>query len=585
MAKSGQFVYYEAGNFYLYLSLIRHIGILFVALFVLIQPLHRNRSMNQSLLSSQSGIPPGFSSPPPSTIEEQALIWQQVLAHSLNGLVGLIAIRDDSGTIVNFQYRFINQIALRDTFRGRPNDIHDITGKLLTEFFPSISQTPLWQTYLSVVETGQPRRVEQNYKEDKRDVWVSQSVSRFGQDGLLLSYNETSELHLAARRIAQQSALLNGVLNSSPNGIIVYEAVYDHLNQITDFQAVLVNQMLETITGQEELYFIQKPLSAIYPLGPERMQRLRQLIDTGNPLYRDEYIPALGRWLSMTLTRLNNGFVVTLKDITADRQVRQQLEDTVQELHRSNKNLEQFAYVASHDLQEPLRKIVSFGDVLNDQFANDMSESAADLVRRMQRSAGRMRSLVQDLLTYARLSGNAASFGLVDLNHLIVSVLDDLDFTIAEKRATVQLENLPAIWGDSALLRHLFQNLVSNALKFHKPGTRPHVTVRGHVAASHELRASALLSDNLQSGRRYAIIEVVDNGIGFNERYLDRIFTLFQRLHNQLNFSGTGVGLAICRKIIDLHNGQITAISQEGQGATFQLVLPMQELAGPLNHL
>jgi signal transduction histidine kinase len=135
------------------------------------------------------------------------------------------------------------------------------------------------------------------------------------------------------------------------------------------------------------------------------------------------------------------------------------------------------------------------------------------------------------------------------------------------------------------LLRHLFQNLVSNALKFHKPGTRPHVTVRGHVAASHELRASALLSDNLQSGRRYAIIEVVDNGIGFNERYLDRIFTLFQRLHNQLNFSGTGVGLAICRKIIDLHNGQITAISQEGQGATFQLVLPMQELAGPLNHL
>ena len=531
--------------------------------------------MNQSLLPSQSGIPPGLSAPP-STIEEQALIWQQVLAHSLNGLVGLVALRDATGAIVNFQYRFINQIALRDTFRGRPDDIHDITGKLLTEFFPSILQTPLWQTYVTVVETGQPHRVEQNYKADKRDVWVSQSVSSFGQDGLLLSYTETSELHVAARRIAQQSALLNGVLNSSPNGIIVYEAMYDSRNQIVDFQAVLVNQMLETMTGQESFFFIQQPLSAIYPLGPKRMERLRELIDTSQPFYKDEFFPALGRWLNITLTRLNNGFVATLKDITDERQVRQQLENTVQELHRSNENLEQFAYVASHDLQEPLRKIVSFGDVLNDQFATDMSESASDLVRRMQRSAGRMRSLVQDLLTYARLSGQAEAFGLVDLNHLIVSVADDLEITIAEKQATIQLDNLPAIWGDSVLLRHLFQNLVSNALKFHKPGTCPHVTIRGHVAKNRELWMNSTQADVSQAGRRYAIIEVIDNGIGFNERYLDRIFTLFQRLHNQVNFSGTGVGLAICKKVIDLHNGQITAISREGEGAIFRLVLPMQ---------
>lgn len=531
--------------------------------------------MNESLLSPQSGMPPGVSIPPPSTIEEQALIWQQVLAHSLNGLVGLVAVRDQTGTIVNFQYRFINEIALRDTFRGRPNESHDITGKLLTEFFPSILLTPLWQTYVDVIETGQPHRVEQNFRDDKRDVWVSQSVSRFGQGGLLLAYNETSELHVAARRIAQQSALLNGVLNSSPNGIIVYEAIYDPLNQIIDFQAVLVNQMLETMTGQEGVYFMQQPLSAIYPLEPDRMERLRILIETGKPIYRDEFIPALGRWFSMALTRLNNGFVATLTDITNDRQVRHQLETTVQELHRSNKNLEQFAYVASHDLQEPLRKIVSFGDVLNDQFASDMSEPAADLVRRMQRSADRMRSLVQDLLTYARLSGNAETFGLVDLNHLVVSVVDDLEITIAEKRATLQLNNLPAIWGDPALLRHLFQNLVSNALKFHKPGTRPHVIIQGHVAQPHELRDSSLPSDVSQSGRRYAVIDVVDNGIGFDERYLDRIFTLFQRLHSRLNFSGTGVGLAICKKIIDLHNGQITAISREGEGAIFRLFLPM----------
>jgi signal transduction histidine kinase len=537
--------------------------------------------MNQSFSHPHAIELPNFPAHDVSAAEEQALIWQQVLTHSINGLVGLTAVRDETGQIIDFRYKFINQVALRDTFRIRPAESHDITGKLLTEFFPSIHKTSLWSTYVSVVETGQPSRIEQHYNVDNRDVWVIQSASSFGSDSLLLSYAETSDLHLAARRVARQSALLNGVLNSSPNGIIVYEAVRDPNDKLLDFQTVLVNQMFETLTRRESPYFMERSLSAIYRFGPNRMERLRQLIDTGEPVHFDEFIPALNRWLDITLTRLNDGFVATVKDITADKQIRQQLEDTVRDLHRSNQNLEQFAYVASHDLQEPLRKIVSFGDVLANQFTDEMSESAGDLVRRMQRSAERMRSLVQDLLTYARLSGNAETFKAVDLNHLIASVADDLEMTIIDQQVTLQFDPLPTVWGDPTLLRQLFQNLLSNAMKFHRPGrnkaaTKPHVRVQGYLASYDELSHAIGMSDLPPSNRQYAIVDIVDNGIGFDERYLDRIFTIFQRLHGQMHFPGTGVGLAICRKVVDLHNGHITAISREGEGATFRVFLPVQ---------
>jgi signal transduction histidine kinase len=538
--------------------------------------------MNNLLLGSDpEPVSPGPSHVGDLTLEEQAMLWQQTLDHSVNGLVGLTAVRDNTQKIINFRYRFVNQIALRDTIRANQTNHTNVVGQLLTDFFPAIRNSSLWQTYIDVVETGNPHRFEYQYALDKRDFWAIQSASPFGKDGLLLSYAETSDLHLAARRVTRQTALLNGVLNSSPNGIVVFEAVRDDQNALIDFQISLVNRVFETMTGRDASFFAATTLMAIYPIGPKRFDRLRHLLKTGESIHFDEFIAALGRWLDITLTRLNDGFVATVQDITAQRQVQQQLEATVQELHRSNENLEQFAYVASHDLQEPLRKIVSFGDVLNDQFADSMSDSAADLIHRMQRSAGRMRSLVQDLLAYSRLSGDVETFSLIDLNHLLPTVIDDLEMTIQDRQAIISVETLPAVWGDASLLRQLFQNLVSNALKFQHDAQQdsrslPHVTIQGRVAASHELPAGLLTLDASQAGRRYALIEIKDNGIGFDERYLDRIFTIFQRLHGRMQYTGTGMGLAICKKVVDIHGGHITATSREGEGATFVLHLPMQ---------
>lgn len=499
------------------------------------------------------------------------------MAHSPNGLVGMTAVRDatlPNNPIVNFRYRFLNQIALRDTFWGQPIQVEDVVGRLLTDFFPDIRTTSLWQTYLTAMNTGVAQRIEQQHILDQHDAWFMQSAAPFGQDGLLLSYSETSDLHHVARRLARQTALLNGVLDSSPNAIVVFEAVRNDQQTIADFQVSLTNNKFEELTEQAEGFFTGITLSEIYPLTPSRMDRLRQMIETGEPIRKEEFVPTLGRWLDITLTKLNDGFVATLQDITPARQVSEQLRATINELHQSNQNLEQFAYVASHDLQEPLRKIVSFGDVLTDQHIHDMSESAADLVRRMQSSATRMRSLVQDLLTYARLAGKVETFSLIDLSHLLASVADDLGIA-DEPSVTCTVDTLPAVWGDTTLLRQLFQNLLSNALKFQPAGNPVHIKVQGHPAEVHELPQTLVPDDVSQTGRRYAVIDVIDNGIGFDERYLDRIFTIFQRLHGRMRYSGTGMGLAICRKVVDIHRGYITASSQEGAGATFRVFLPM----------
>ena len=510
------------------------------------------------------------------SIEEQAVLWQQVLTHSTNGFVGLAAVRDSEGTIIDFRYRFLNQIALQDTRRNNPAETGDIVGRLLTDFFPTIRETPVWQTYIRVVETGEAHRFEQSPSFGDRNIWIVQSAAPIGHDGLLLSYTETSDLHQTARRLARQTTLLNGVLNSSPNGIVVFEAVRNDSHEVINFQITLTNRQFEILTGRPDRHFTGLMLTDVYPLDAKRMSLLKQRLDSGETIHVEEFIAVLDRWFDITLKHLNDGFVATIQDITTDKQVRQQLESTVQELHRSNQSLEQFAYVASHDLQEPLRKIVSLGDLLRQKYASELSDTAADLIRRMQTSASRMRSLVQDLLTFSRLSGDVRSFRLIDLNQLLASITHDLEFTILDRHAAITISNLPGVWGDPALLRQLFQNLLSNALKFQQKGASgalvpPHISINGQPAS-----ASSLPEMLAATGRRFAVINVTDNGIGFDERYLDRIFTIFQQLHGRMQYDGTGMGLAICKKVADIHGGHITATSQEGQGATFRVFLPMR---------
>jgi signal transduction histidine kinase len=241
-------------------------------------------------------------------------------------------------------------------------------------------------------------------------------------------------------------------------------------------------------------------------------------------------------------------------------------------LTQSNNNLQTFAYVASHDLQEPLRKIQQFGDLLNQHYADDLGEGKI-YVERMQSAASRMSTLIRDLLDYSRIATQRDKSGPVALNRIVDQVLSTLDWTIQEAGAQIQIDSLPTLSGDRSQLGQLFQNLLSNALKFRQADTTPLIQVRAQAVAAVDLPSDVKPSRVVA---QYYRLDVRDNGVGFDEKYLDRIFQVFQRLHDKKEFAGTGIGLAICEKVVTNHGGVITASSQPGQGATFSIYLPAE---------
>ena len=248
----------------------------------------------------------------------------------------------------------------------------------------------------------------------------------------------------------------------------------------------------------------------------------------------------------------------------ARTQVEQQAQELLQHteaLTHSNQELEQFAYISSHDLQEPLRKIQAFGDRLKTKYGETLGEQGQDYLERMCSSAGRMQTLIQDLLKYSRVTSNAQPFVPVNLTQTAKEVVADLENRIEREQGRVDFTELSTIDADPTQMRQLLQNLISNALKFHPAERNPVVTVRGQ-------KTNGTKPEHYQ-------LEVTDNGIGFDEKYLEKIFTPFQRLHGRTKFEGTGIGLAVCEKIARRHGGEITAQSTPGQGTTFVVTLPV----------
>lgn len=238
-------------------------------------------------------------------------------------------------------------------------------------------------------------------------------------------------------------------------------------------------------------------------------------------------------------------------------------------LQRSNHELEDFAYVASHDLQEPLRKIQAFSNLLEDEYAKQLGEGA-DYLTRMRKAAARMSVLIDDLLTFSRVTTKSRDFSSVNLTEVARDVVDDLETRIADTNGKVDIGTLPTIMADPLQMRQLFQNLIANALKFHREGVPPVVSI------------SAIVHKDPEMKKRHAVLTIEDNGVGFEEKYLDRIFAVFQRLHDREAYEGTGIGLAVCRKIIERHSGTITATSKPGKGSTFIVTLPLKHEGGTL---
>lgn len=257
-------------------------------------------------------------------------------------------------------------------------------------------------------------------------------------------------------------------------------------------------------------------------------------------------------------------------EIDERRRAEERVRLFAEELQRSNRELEQFASVASHDLQEPLRKIQAFGDRLHARFRDGLGEQGRDYIDRMLYSAKRMRTLIDDLLEYSRVTTKAQPFAVVDLTQVVQEVTSDLETRLQQTGGRVDISPLPTVRASPLQMRQLFQNLIGNALKFHRPDKPPIVRI-----SANPVDALPTPDGNGEALRCQVVVE--DNGIGFEPEYAERIFDLFQRLHGKDEYEGTGIGLAICRKIIDRHNGQITADSSPGVGTRFMITLPLEQ--------
>lgn len=355
------------------------------------------------------------------------------------------------------------------------------------------------------------------------------------------------------------------VVESAPYGIVVSDR---------EGRVVLVNPQAERMFGYSREEFLSLRIEALVP--PQFRDGHGSMREEfhGNPEPR-----AMGEGRDLRACRRDGSeFLVeialtplpgregmhvlsSIMDITARKRGEEELLRYARRLERSNAELDSFASVASHDLQEPLRKIRMMGSRLAEISGDSLGEQGRDYLDRMIRAGDNMHRLIRDLLAFSRVGTVSENFRRVDLEEPLRDALSALELLVEESCGEIRFAGLPDADVDAGQMRQLFQNLVGNALKFRRPGVPPVVEVKGEIREG-------------DGGGEWVRIEVRDNGIGFDERFRERIFQIFQRLHGKSEFEGTGIGLAICKKIVERHDGRITASTSPGEGAVFVVEIP-----------
>lgn len=418
--------------------------------------------------------------------------------------------------------------------------------------------------------------------------WSPLNSPVYGDDGEVACIIHRVEDVTEVVRLKQQGAELRKAnqefrANAEERFRLLVEGVKDYAIYMLDPQGRILtwNAGAQRIKGYTAEEILGQHFSRFYP---------REAIERGWPQHELESAAAAGRfedegwrvrkdgsrfWANVIITALRDeagnlkGFAKVTRDLTERKEAEESLKAFATQLQQSNQQLEQFASVASHDLQEPLRKIQAFGDRLQKHCGEALDDQGREYLARMQKAAARMRTLINDLLAFARLTTKAKPLTGVNLAQVAQEVVSDLEERIRETGGRVEVGNLPTVNADPTQMRQLLLNLISNGLKFHRPGEPPLVKVEGKILAAPDRPFP-----DYRRGGPLCEITVQDNGIGFDEKYLDRIFEVFQRLHARGEYEGTGIGLAICRKIVERHGGCITAKSSPGQGATFIVTLP-----------
>lgn len=495
-------------------------------------------------------------------IHRQKALLDNILKHSPSGIAVVELVRDADREVADGFAILANDAATEIT--GIPREL--ITHKI-SEVDPKILANPLFQTALLTLETGKPFLTQYFLKSSGK--WLELGISKIDDEHLVTVFTDITSSKTAQLKVERSADQLLRFINTAHSGLSHLIPVKDENGEVTDFRFGITNAALAGYVGANPEKVRGELLSTYYSAYKENglFDRYKYTCNSGETLRFEFYYTGDGidAWFDIMCTKMEDGVLITLTDVTAIKKLQIDLETLVNELKKSNASLEEFAYVVSHDLQEPLRKIQVFSERLKKDAGDDLSEENKRVFDRMIAATARMTQLINDLLSYSQLTTKPSAFKTINVKDLVQQVLTDVEATITEKNASISLGELPDVKGDALQLRQLFQNLISNSLKYSKEETNPVITIRS-AAVQKEINGQ---------NNSWHIIEISDNGIGFEQQHVERIFKVFQRLHGRSEYPGTGIGLAIVQKVVENHNGYITAESEPGEGATFKVYLPV----------
>jgi len=517
---------------------------------------------------------------------EETLVRERLLLRTLiDNLPDFIYAKDKEGRFV------LNNLAHAKSLGAKSPE--EMKGKSDFDCFPRELAEQFYNDEQNIIKTGKPVLNQEQYKVSPGDksgqkrwsvtskvLWRDDKGNILGTVGVTRDITERKQ---AEEVLARERLLLRTLIDNLPDFIYAKDKegrfVLNNLAHAKSLGAKLPEEM----KSKSDFDFFPRELAEQF------YNDEQNIIKTGKPvLNQEQYKVSPGdksgqkRWsvISKVLWRDNDGNVLGTVGITHNihefKLVQEALRDSeaklrqfTTQLERSNRELQDFAYVASHDLQEPLRKIVVFGERLKEKGGEELDVESRDYLERMQKAASRMQTLINDLLTFSRVTTKAQPFTQVDLAEVAREVVNDLEGRIELVKGRVEVGTLPLIDAEPLQMRQLLQNLIGNALKFRRPDTPPVVKVAAEIITGPAPDGGTGIA------RKLCRLTVSDNGIGFDEKYLDRIFNVFQRLHSRNEYEGTGMGLAIARKIALFHRGDITAKSKPGEGTTFIVTLPV----------
>lgn len=466
-----------------------------------------------------------------------------------------------------------------EAFPANPNKPDDTSyQKLMTSFLEVIEQKK--ENFIPSQQYDLSDSSQNNFIEK---YWQIRNTPVFNSDGevdyIINSVEDITDKILAIRKEEELKPL------EQSHNLYLQAPLAIHIFKGPELIITLANDLTLKMWGKEKEVIGMPLLKALPELEGAGFDLLmNEVIETGHSKYFYEQPVVLNRGGKLETCWFNFvhqpyyedgsdkpvGVLVFADEVTEQIRAKKVAEENIQ-LEQKNKELEQFAYIASHDLQEPLRKVSFFIQLLQNNLGK-LDKQSEMYIQKILSSTTRMSDLIKDILDYSRLSVSKQEYSKVNLNRVVKDVVGDFEVSLHLKNAIIDIAHLPIIQAVPLHMQQLFHNLISNALKFINPDVKPRILIRSERIPFKDLNGKRI---GLLRDTDYYYITVEDNGIGFNEEYAERIFGIFQRLHGKLEFQGTGIGLALCRKIVENHYGKIWATSQENSGSTFHILLPV----------